>query len=146
MARNCKFWARGDNTCVSVFRQARRRRMRPIGVGDCVPCRTLALRTKISSEFELCAGLAKRRYHPGVIECATLLDPDGYDAFAFGSKGATFEALSDPSIASTPNSSASRLRRLATSPEISALADSTSRIAAKAVRRSSGLLGSNSGI
>ena len=58
-----------------------------------------------------------------------------YDAFAFGSKGATFDALFDPSVASTPNKSATRCKRLAGSLAISPLAASTSRMAAKAARR-----------
>src|SRR5712671_5114934 len=66
-----------------------------------------------------------------------------YDAFALGSKGATFEALSETSSASTPNSSATRFRRLATSPEIAALADSTSRIAVNAAWRSLALSGNS---
>src|ERR1700722_8178712 len=69
-----------------------------------------------------------------------------YDAFAFGSKGATFEALSGTPIASTPNNSATRFRRLATSPEMAALADSTSRIAVNAAWRSLSLSGNSFGI
>src|SRR5580765_371007 len=69
-----------------------------------------------------------------------------YDAFALGSKGATFEALSGTLSASTPNSSATRLRRLATSPDIAALADSTSRIAANAAWRSLALSGNSFGM
>ena len=50
-------------------------------------CRTLALRTKISSEFELCVGLAKRRYPPGVIECAALLGSGVTTPSPLGRKG-----------------------------------------------------------
>src|SRR5262249_34667899 len=54
-----------------------------------------------------------------------------YDAFALGSKGATFDSPSSP----TPKSSATCFKRFARSPVMSALADSTSRIAARAPRR-----------
>src|ERR1700733_1675389 len=107
-----------------------------------VPCRTLAYeqsRTlrRFGETDAFVPAFHRMRISPGLWR---------YDAFAFGSKGATFEVLSDTSVASTPNSSATRLRRLATSPDIAALADNTSPIAAKAARRSSALLGSNFGM
>src|SRR5258707_15759566 len=82
----------------------------------------------------------------GIHGAAAGLSNQRYDAFALGSKGATFEALSETSSASTPNSWATRFRRLATSPEIAALADSTSRIAVNAAWRSLALSGNSLGI
>src|SRR4029450_4816349 len=82
----------------------------------------------------------------GFHDVAPDLSNKRYDAFAFGSKGATFKALSENSPASTPNSSATRFRRFATSPDIAALADSTSRIAAKAAWRAFALSGNSFGI
>jgi len=78
--------------------------------------------------------------------CRSGLSNQRYDAFALGSKGATLEVLSEISFAFTPKSSATRCKRVATSPDIAALADSTSRIAAKAARRSSVLSGNNFGM
>src|SRR3954447_7905015 len=71
-----------------------------------------------------------------IIEVISLsfLPNQRYEAFAL-LKGATFGPLSEPSAASTPKRPATRCSRAARSSVILPLADSTSRIAARTVRR-----------
>src|SRR5580704_6376578 len=105
-------------TCVSVFRQARRRGVRPIGVGHCVPLPNACFADKDFKRIRTLRRFSKTTLPSWRYRMRSSLRLWRYDAFAFGSKGATFEALSGTPIASTPNNSAIRFRRLATSPEM----------------------------